>query len=120
MYADFAQRHNKLHLTLKSLSASDKAKEQRICELEQKIKNMEAISKEEIDKKVDQIIKRIVNVETKTAKNQEKMKGMETIFKELKPPREMKAELDIVTEKLQQENENLQKGIHDLDKRYQI
>ena len=113
MYADFAQRHNKLHQTIKSLSASDKAKEKRICELEKRIKDLEDISEEEIGKKVDQIVKRLVILETKTSMNQEKMKNMETIVKEIKS--EKKAELESVTEKIKRESEILQKGIHDLD-----
>ena len=118
MYADFAQRHNKLHQTIKSLTISVKAKEQRICDLEEKISSLEAISKSEIDTKLDQIMKRLVNVENTTAKNQERIKCSEAIEKELKTPSEKnKKELEIVTEKMQRDNESFKKTIDDLDKK---
>ena len=110
MYADFAQRHNKLFQTIKSLSASAKDREQRICDIEQKL---ESISKE--DRKVDQIIKRLVNLETKAAKNQEEMNSMETIVEEFKKPSDHNADIERVTVQMKLQNENLQKGIHDLD-----
>ena len=84
---------------------------------------------QETEKKVDKIVKRLDNVETKAAKNQEKMKDIETEVKEARKDiycgREVfeeqisvkGAELKTLTNKVESENLNLQRGIHDLDEK---
>ena len=81
----------------------------------------------ETEKKVEQILKRLEKVETKAEKNQEKSMDIESRVKEakknvdneekiLKEHISLKsAEWEGLTKKVQSENINLQRGIHDLD-----
>ena len=102
MYADFAQKYNKMHVTVKSLIERDKTKEQRIRDLENKIKSLESATKKDTEISMNEVVKRLVNVEVENNKEQEKT------------TKEMKCE----NLRLQEEINGLDKQISKLDDAY--
>ena len=115
MYADFAQRHNKLHTAVKSLTAGAKARDLKLSELGQKISDLETTIKEDINKQLDNILKRLIYVESKSLKNEEKVNNVEMTVKEKKNVPDNHPELEKITKKMECENKSLQQGIYDLD-----